>query len=421
MNAIAALRGLLVAAFVAACAMPDGAGAAGTPAASFAWTVKAIPVMTRSPGEPIAISVVVGALPASGVAVVQSALVERIWKRPLAPTGLRLCRTATQDCSGQPLDLPANSAAALWLWGAEGIGVFEGSVTLAARERPDGDAVAMTVNSSSTARKLGGVVTLIASIFLTWLLAVVVRNYANRMQLMLPVSLALQTLSSLRDEVKAGEPQLPATKLLRKLDDIEGQLAIPLLENNGLPPRVPLAGLSAGANLDAYKKHVQLQNDWLLAISVLVREGLQPAWDRWSSVDAGTRLQLTKMVANIDALSHGITAPTVDAMRVALKDIAAPMVAGVKGGPLRANVSQVGTPEQLLVQVAGLSAAGWAFLLLMTTLGGAYILVLGPAGAGFGTATDYAQCLLWGAGMPAGAQLMQSTTASIATTFGVTR
>lgn len=423
MNAVVTLRGFVLGALAVAavCAVPAGAAAVDPPPPKFAWTVKPTPVLTRSPGEPLPLSIVVGPVPASGVTVVQSALVERISRRPLAPAGLRLCPTAVKDCAGQPLDVPANSSAALWLWGAEGMGVYEGSVTVAAREKPEGDAVAMTVNSSSRASKAWGVAAIAFSIFLTWLLSVFVRNRANRAQLLLPVALTMRTLSTLRGQFDAGERQLPAPKVALRLADIESQLASPVLAANGLPPSVPWAGPPAGPNVDAYRKHLQAQNDWLLAMTILVREGLQPAWDLWRLADAGARQQISKAVVDMDALSQAAVAPTPDAMRASLKNIVAAMTAGTKAGPMLAPPVQVGTPEQLLVQVAGLSAAGWVFLLLVTTLGGAYILVLGPGGAGFGTVTDYAQCLLWGAGMPAGAQLMQASTASIATSFGVAR
>ncbi|MCM2310699.1 MAG: hypothetical protein NDI84_04775 [Steroidobacteraceae bacterium] len=421
MSAILALRVLLVAAVVTASGLPGGVRAADPMAAKFTWTVKALPVVTRSPGEPVPVSIVVGPVPATGVVVMQSALVERISRRPLAPGGMRLCPTASQDCVGQPLSLPANGAAALWLWGADGVGVFEGTVTLAAREKPEGDAVTMTVNSSSGQHKGWGVAAILASIGLTWLLTVFVRNRANRAQLLLPAAIALRTLSAIRMQVEARVPELPAPKVLHRLEDIEQQLSLPVLQANGLPASVPWSGPPAGSTVDAYRKHVQAQNDWLLALSILVREGLQPAGDLWEHTDDGARGQIRAAVMAMDGLSQAVVAPTADALRLALKGIFAAMTAGAKNGPPRAPAAQVGTPEQLLVQIAGLGAAGWVFLLLVTTLGGAYILVLGPAGAGFGTITDYAQCCLWGAGMPAGAQLMQSTTASIATSFGVAR
>jgi hypothetical protein len=420
-NAIVALQSLLVAALVAASVTPGAVLAAEPPAAKFTWVVKSLPVVTTSRGEPIPVSIVVGPVPATGVAVMQSALVERVSRRPLARGGLRLCATAAQDCPGQPVNMPANEAAALWLWGADGVGVFEGSVTVSAKEKPEGDTVTMAVNSSSGGHKASGVAVILASILLTWLLTVLVRNRANRAQLLLPVAIALRTLSGVRKQVEAGAQGLPAIKVLEKLNDIEQQLSLPVLNANGLPSSVPWSGPPAGSTMDAYRKHVQAQNDWLLAVSILVREGLQPAWELWAHSDDAARSQIRAAVAAMDALSQAVVAPTADALRLALKGILAASTPSGKDGRAREQVARVGTPEQLLVQIAGLGAAGWVFLLLVTTLGGAYILVLGPAGAGFGTITDYAQCLLWGAGMPAGAQLMQSSTASIATSFSVTR
>lgn len=432
MSAIATLRRLALWVFVGCGAIPSGARAADPPPPKFAWTIKALPVVTRWAGEPIHVSILVGPVAATGVVVTQPMLVERNTRRPIAPKGLRACPSSAQDCGDQPLNLPANSAAEVWLWGAEGAGVFEGSVTLAAKEKPEGDTVLMNVNSSSGEDKAWGVAAIFASVALTWLLTVYLRNLGNRAHLLVPAAIALRTMAGIRIQAQAGPQQLAVPKLLRRLEDIEQQLALPALQANGLPPRVPWPGPAfGGAGIDALRKHVQAQNDLLHALNILVQEGLQPARDLWATIpedDTDARRKVCEAVSAMDALSQAAVAPAPDALRVTLRSIAAGMAASAKGGSARSlrdhladAADSVGTPEQLLVQVTALGGAGWVFLLLVTTLAGAYILVLGPAGAGFGTVTDYAQCLLWGAGLPAGAQLMQSTSASIATSFGVTR
>lgn len=432
MSAIATLRRLALWVFVGCGAIPSGARAADPPPPKFAWTIKALPVVTRWAGEPIHVSILVGPVAATGVVVTQPMLVERNTRRPIAPKGLRACLSSAQDCGDKPLNLPANSAAEVWLWGAEGAGVFEGSVTLAAKEKPEGDTVLMNVNSSSGEDKAWGVATIFASVTLTWLLTVSLRNLGNRAHLLVPVAIALRIMAGIRMQAQAGPHELAVTKLLLRLEDIEQQLSLTALQANGLPPRVPWPGPAlGGAGIDALRKHVQAQNDWLHALSILVREGLQPARDLWATIPEGdldAQREVREAVSAMDALSHAAVAPSPEALRATLRSIIAGIPGGAEGSGARSlrdhladAAGSVGTPDQLLVQVTALGAAGWVFLLLVTTLAGAYILVLGPAGAGFGTVTDYAQCLLWGAGLPAGAQLMQSTSASIATSFGVTR
>ncbi|OYY27536.1 MAG: hypothetical protein B7X79_08505 [Acidovorax sp. 17-64-282] len=343
-----------------------------------------------------------------------------------------MCPSSAQDCVGQTLNLPANSPAEVWLWGAEGAGVYEGSVTLASKEKPEGDTVLMNVNSSSGKDKAWGVSAIFASVALTWLLTVYLRNLGNRAHLLVPAAIALRTMAGIRMQAQAGPQQLAVPKLLLRLEDIEQQLSLSALQANGLPPRVPWPGPAlGGAGIDALRKHVQAQNDWLHTLNILVREGLQPARDLWATITEGdldAQRKVREAVSAMDALTQAAVTPAPDVLRATLRSIAAGMAGGTKGGGARSlrdhladAADSVGSPEQLLVQVTALGAAGWVFLLLVTTLAGAYILVLGPAGAGFGTVTDYAQCLLWGAGLPAGAQLMQSTTASVATSFGVTR
>lgn len=282
---------------------------------------------------------------------------------------------------------------ALWVFAGCGAiavraDVSEGSVTLTAKEKPPGDIVPMNVNSSSGEDKVWGVAAIFASVVLTWLLTVYLRNLGNRAHLLVQAAIALRTLAGIRMQAQAGAERLAVPKLMLLLDDIEQQLWPTALQANGLPPCVPWPGATLG----------------------------------------GARSKVCEALSAMVALSKAAAAPAADALRATLRRIVAGMVAGAKGDGARSlrdhladAAGSVGTPEPLLVQVTALGAAGWVFLLLVTTLAGAYVLVLGPAGAGFATVTDYEQCLLLGSGLPAGAQLMQSTTASVATSFGVTR
>lgn len=106
----------------------------------------------------------------------------------------------------------------------------------------------------------------------------------------------------------------------------------------------------------------------------------------------------------------------VTALIVALKPVT--LGEAVKGGGTAAlEYSGARKPEILRVDIARLGVLSWLFIFLATTGAGAYILVFSGANAGFGTPLDYLLCLLWGLGLPAGAQLMNATTSTISSTF----
>src|SRR5262249_11683876 len=131
----------------------------------FAWTIRPLSGQAIQPGKPIAVGIAVGPTAAHQVKVLQSGLLEKNAKARIAASGLHLCPDATHDCDpGSPFDLAPNSAHELWLWGTTEVGQFEGSVTLSALEKPDGDQATMTVFSSTFCRRIVGAIVILASV-----------------------------------------------------------------------------------------------------------------------------------------------------------------------------------------------------------------------------------------------------------------
>jgi hypothetical protein len=404
-----------------------------TAAENFTWTVKISPNITQQREAPIPVSITVGPVAATGVKVLQTALFEKTLKIPLAPTGLKLCPSEVNQCDGSGLTLQAHTPNQLWLWGASEVGIFEGSLSLAASEKPEGDSVTLNINSSTNKLKTIGVLVIFLSVLVTWFVTVLVRGWINRKQLLLPVLITRKTLASLSSQFSKGHAVVAADNVSRCIAAVVSRLSDVSLTDNGLPPIIPLtSGGTTAGTVDSYRRYVQAQSDWVQALAILLAEGLEQAWSKFSGATTDyDRQRARDAVAQIDQLVRVTTAPTPDAIRVALRTIVETMnqPATAKDGPnrawdeyLRSISGSTRSPEQQIAAISGLNALSWLFVIAASTLGGAYLFVYGPSGVGFGTSVDFLACILWGMGLPAGTQLLQSsTTGSISTVFGVTK
>lgn len=398
-------------------------------AKSFVWSVKANPSIKVSPGEPLPVSISVGALPATNVRVLQTALVEKSTKGLIAEHGLHLCTSSAPGCgSTDPIKLVANSSQELWLMGVSNVGQYEGSVMIGASEKPEGESVNMTVYSSTWSRKLLGMLTILIGVVLAWFSTVFLKNRLCRNQLLETASSLLATLLRLDTIYSNGSRIVVAPSIARHLDDARAALARDLLELNGLPSKIPSVIVTVtSASVDTYRHYVQPIADWVQALSVLIQQGLVPAWATNTQQGQQGAITLTQTVQKIDNLSMVAVAPTATALIPTLADILTqltsppPAAGAVFGqGPVQVTSStQVESPRQLQLQIARLNLYSWLFVLLVTVLGGCYALIIGPGSIGFGIPMDFLLCLLWGLGLPAGSQLLSATTSSISTTLGV--
>ncbi len=396
----------------------------------FAWTMRPLTGQAISPGKPVSISVAVGPSAAHQVTVLQSGLLEHNIKTRIAASGLHVCLNATSECGrDERFDLAPGSAHELWLWGVTDIGRFEGSVTLAALEKPEGDQVVMTVYSSTLPRQVGGVIVIFASVVLTWFATAFLRNRLNRDQLLAPVSLAAETLTSLRERIDKDGLAASTSWVKAKLDAIEAALQTSRLEAHGLPARLPSfigTNPSAASELKAY---VQPALDWLAALQVIVVNGLDYLAHAPATLPGGNRaLSREQAVSQVDALADADAAPPMEtliarltAIRSQFDQLQAPASTSVAtvAVALAPPIGSVRSAATLETRIERLSGLGWLFTSLATTLVGAYVLVFGPNATGFGTLLDYLVCAIWGIGLPAGTQLMSATAGSVSTTLNV--
>jgi hypothetical protein len=396
---------------------------------SFSWAPKVPASIAIEPGQAIPLSISVGPVPATGVALIGPFLSEKTTKYPLAPEGLKLCRNSTMPCESVNA-LPANSATQLWLQGASGIGEYDGTITIASNEKPGGDPLSMTVFSTTTCRKLVGIVVIFLSVLFTWYVTVYARNYVTRSQLLLPATLLRDRFVALQPRLE-GDPTRKITEIINRIEKSLAKLTLAKLEAEGLPRSLPTPwnDPTDPKQIENYRRVLQELADWSAALEAIIRDGLKPIWSIWDEAVKGKFRQVViDATADLDAIAKDEPAPKLDTLPQKIKaevDKVEKASTGSGGAPFGAAISALGggaaplpSYEQLTLQIARISIFAWIVVILGTTLAGAMALVLNSS---FGSLLDFVKCVAWGLGVPLGAQALATTTlGSVATSFGIT-
>lgn len=412
----------------------DGAGdqtlpytLTNTAIGTFSWTLTANANVVIAPGDPIEISAVVGPVAATGLKVLFVGLSDTASKGPMSGGNLFLCPTRTRCDPNTRIDLPANSPNKVYVYGTEGIGQFTGSLTIACNEKPGGDAVPMTVYSSSAGRKAFGIVWIVLGVLLSWLLAVYLKNRLNRDQMLLPVLALRETRARLEAELQLKNTTgIPTVNTSQELKTLYTSLSDAELQIHGLPRgvQVPWASPIAASPAEFQSYLVGIGN-WLNVLAVIVA-GLEKASALYVKGNQANNTAVAAAFTTIDDLVTGTTAPPIDqvtqGVNAALKTLRT--VAG-GGARLAGQPDDVGAPSErsLQVDINRLSYAVWALVAVLTIVVGAYVLIYSPNGTAYGTIGDYFTSFLWGLGLPSGATLLQSSTSStsVTSTFAVVR
>jgi hypothetical protein len=381
---------------------------------SFSWTVKAPASIAISPGQAIPITISVGPVPATGVTVVSPYLIEGTRNSLLAPNGLRLCRVKTDPCPETTINLAAYEPAQLWLLGAEGIGQYAGSLTVAAREKPEGDSQNITVYSTTPCLQVLGIVVIFCGVFLAWVVNVFGRNLVNRNQMLAPAALLRARLSALETVLATNPTGFETRHTTDKITEVLGSLEPSQLRVPGVWPPAWNAAPSED-QLAAYRKTLQDGANWTAVLEAIVNDGFKPIWSHWT--DASKRDAIKTATGNIDALSVATSPPALDTTREKIQAQVNPVTSSRKAEEA-APPPPPKTYQQLNVQIAQVSVIAWIIVILATTAVGALALVL--KSSSFGSLADFVTCVLWGLGIPVAGQALSSVgMASVQTPLGV--
>lgn len=399
----------------------------------FKWTLHAPPVMAIDHRDAIPIGISVGAVPATAIHLVYASIIEKSRKVTIAATSLQLCKFAEGDC---PLDekgiqIGARQSQELWLRGDLRPGQYEGNILIATPEKPEGDSIPVSVSVSSPLARFWGVVAIFFGVVFGWLATVFARNLLNRYQLLLPAAELRERLAAAQSIVDTalnadtGRPKVPS--LITKIEQLTRDLENIRLESRGLPARIPApwAPLPTTGGLDTYLRYLQEKADWVLAIEIVINSGLSFAWSKWNAQDPAAQTAVTDAVAGMMTLLYGATPLPAAELNQRLDLLRKRLVDSIQPGPASASAlpptSEARSTAELRVQITRVGELAWAFVTVATTLVGSYILIFQSSATGFGSPADYMTCLLWGFGFSAGSQLLNSTPASIATSFGIVR
>lgn len=401
----------------------------------FSWTLKQPPseISIRT-GEAIEIGITVGPVPATNVRVLQANLIEKSRKFALAPAGLILCKNPQEKIESEITLLP-NSANRLWLRTKEDsypVGIFSGSVKIAASEKPDGDTFNLTLYSTRGWAQILGVLAIFVGVIISIVVLGLGRYRLNRNQLLLPAVFIRQKLSSLQiileqapDPISKGDTPKTSAKLVYLLE----QLSEPELVNKGyIPPVVSALTSGTAQKLEEYRTLLKKMDDWAWVLRLIISDGMAAAWGRLSN-DSPKPAQdaVIQTIKTFDDLATGDIVPSSDTVSGTIKTELDKLKvifdnpnnkARLGGRSLEGMTPAARSYEQLNLETQYISYALLIFMALLTTLLGSYIFVF--SNLGFGLWTDYLVCLFWGFGLPTGGtKLAEMTTSSLANTLGI--
>jgi hypothetical protein len=400
------------------------------------WAIEKIGPIAGSTGDPIPITVTTGDDAISGLNIVPNTLFEKNTERPLgtvAPNGnqsLWLCRPDDDTCANcdpkkascfKSISIPARSTQVLNLMGADKSGHYTGSVIIATREGGTATSNDSVIDLTTTLERTVGLATIALGVIVSTFGMAFLRSYQSRIEAMRDARIGIERIDALSRElakVCAGE-KFPNTTI--KLEQLKAALNLDALKKNGLGkyPVSPSQTMAAGpAKVSPYILGIVSQ---VAALELIARNGLEVVATEIAKKPNAT---LQNIFMQLDKLALGLTPSiTIDQAQANIDAVTqAPEHATFL---LETNTSTKRNTLRSLPQLdstlAVLSVTGWVFVIATTILAGAYALLFSSGGNGFGDSQDYGLCLLWGLGLPLGAQALQLTVSSILNSFGVAK
>lgn len=394
-------------------------GASSTP---FSWNLSGpTGELSLSEGQPVQLTISVGPVAATKVRFVPPLFVEQS-RHALLQSGWLFCdrqlaSPTSQQCPGNDRTIQANTTQSFWAYPPTTlVGKFAGSFSVLAAEKPAGETLTLTLLTTTLRQQLTGIGLLLAGVVLAWLVMVLFQRKASHDQLLLP---ALEIDAHIQ-ELQADLRKAPAPvrdkmkKTAIALDELSKSLKPSRLERLGLPILIPRLGV-ASATVQDYQAKIASLAKQADALDVIVRKGLQRAWEAFAGAhQVGKDQVVLTAIHDIDELSPN---PALDPGK-AFQDCIA--ILKIMEGALGIGGAQPSfdrTVEKVRAELRSLSLWAWILFGIVSSAAGSYILVLNNPS--FGTTVDYFLCVLWGFGLPAGgSQLTQLSVGNLAGVFG---
>jgi hypothetical protein len=341
--------------------------------------------------------------------------------------------TANPQVNDQYLTLAAPSSKVhLYVSPAfENAGVFTGTVDLCATNKPSVTRLSLTVNSSSACQRFLGAFLILAGIAVYLLVTVFLKQRSRRLTALLPASRLAAALKDLQTSAKAvanfAKVDLPVllgdTRQEHSLQNLIWQLSVEVLDGQGLLPARLLSNPFSQADPSAdYQQYLLGISTQELNDATIVGDGLkrvQSMWPMLDEEDAGKALQALDQLAT-RANTSDPTRSQVDAIVTGIKPRHEAVGQHLIEAHLDYRIGGQHTPtvQQILFELDYVSSIGWIIWALLTFFLGYAALILNHHG--FGTLQDLFKCFLWGLGIQAAGQGLQSLSpSSAATTFSL--
>ncbi len=393
----------------------------GHAASRFAWSVK-VPSgeISLRPGQSVEIGISVQGIAATGVRLLQAAMIEQTTHTMLLK-GWQLCETPAGDCKSDELSIPANSVKRLWLRPAGDetvVGKFTGTVVIGAAQKPDGETLTLSISGTSASLQFWGVIVILFGLGLAFYVNKGLQNRINRAQMLLPVARLRERaagFSARLDMAPAslkGQTGLTAEAIRELLDDLSEQA----LDSQGwLPAKIPNPYKATPTAIETgYKTYLDARTRKLAWLQILIAQGFEALWRQIPANAGQSDIDAARTASDaLDALASKSAPPDTTPTAEISTILAAFRTRGMETIESFLEIPTVTSTsfKDLTVEIGRMSYVVWGIFGLIAGGLGTYVIIL--SNPGFGLPTDFLTCLFWGIGLPVGAQqLSQSTVAT---------
>lgn len=356
-----------------------------------------------------------------GLYLSNSTLTEKTNGDPLRTQHFQLCRNRDRMSCEPPGTLAALQTHTLYLRYADEVrphGRFSGALSFAISARPDAKVVSVEVNSSSWRAQALGAAVIALGVALAWLLTLWSRNRLDRLAALRPALEARRRILDLLERLDAegAKALIPFDRLHARYADLASSLTEEQLDREGLlPARLPSTTAAVLTELKARLKEMEQP---IIGLTVIVRDGVVPLVRDWNASAEVDRGRIVKALAMLDVPDDAATEDKArilvgKAQAAAVLQPAAALSIADQGGRGAARQAAVEL-QQVLSQVEGVNLAIWWVYLLLVSVTGVTVLVIGNPG--FGTLMDFVYCLFWGFGLPTTMDKLQAATPSSVST-----
>jgi hypothetical protein len=387
-------------------------------AVAFAWSVKAAAEWNVGSQRTLPIAIRVGDVPATNVRVSQVVLVsDDKGKQTIGNDHFQLCAGFTNGCDALPAPLSPRTPYTLYLLPSDQfpVGVFRGTVSLAATEKTEPETLTLAVYSPRTNGRRWGIAAIAAGVLLSLLIQVFIPNFIQVNQEKAAIAVLRLRLDTIVAEFTKLPPafQKAAERWKKRADTLATDLTGLARLVRGVVP-VPFAQEASG--VETLKTALEREGAVVSLLQLLQRDGLERL------VEASKAFPRHEAEALVAATEIAIT-PAGETAAADVKKIVDDFIAlatgkgqaEARGASRRSAAADV---EMFRLHILALSLTAWLLWGMLSVLSGAVLLVF--QSPGFGTWLDYVFCLAWGAGITlAGQQAAQMTPGSVATAIGV--